>query len=66
MALKWTDLDIKRRIIHVQRSVWRGRKVAEVHETVPKGGKGRKVTMTGELAAAHFSGALTVIHFAAG
>lgn len=52
MALKWTDLDIKRRIIHVQRSVWRGRKVAEVHETVPKGGKGRKVTMTGELAAA--------------
>ncbi len=52
MALEWSDLDIKRRIIHVQRSVWRGRKVAEVHETVPKGGKGRKVTMTGELAAA--------------
>jgi integrase len=52
MALKWSDLDIKRRIIHVQRSVWRGRKVNEVHETVPKGGKGRKVTMTSEVAAA--------------
>jgi integrase len=52
MALKWTDLDIKRRTIHVQRSIWRGRKVAEVHETTPKGGKGRKVTMTTELATA--------------
>lgn len=52
MALKWTDLDIKRRSIHVQRSVWRGRKVNEIHETVPKGGKGRKVGMTEELAAA--------------
>lgn len=52
MALKWSDLDIKRRMIHVQRSVWRGRKVNEIHETVPKGGKGRKVMMTGELAAA--------------
>jgi integrase len=52
MALKWSDLDIKRRIIHVQRSVWRGRKVNEVHETVPKGGKGRKVTMTNEVATA--------------
>jgi integrase len=52
MALKWTDLDIKRRIIHVQRSIWKGRKVAEVHETTTKGGKGRKVRMTSELAAA--------------
>ena len=24
MSLKWTDLDIKRRSIHVQRSIWRG------------------------------------------
>lgn len=52
MALKWTDLDLKRGLIHVQRSLWRGRRVAEVHETVPKGGKGRQVRMTAELAAA--------------
>lgn len=52
MALKWTDLDIKRRTIQVQRSLWRGAKVDEIHETVPKGGKGRKVLMTEELAAA--------------
>jgi integrase len=38
-ALKWTDLDLKRPIIHVQRSIWEG-----------KGGKGRKVTMTKALA----------------
>jgi len=50
MSLKWTHLDIKRRSIHVQRSIWRGAKVDEVHETVPKGGKGRKVTMTTALA----------------
>lgn len=52
IALKWTDLDIKRRTIHVQRAIWRGRKVDEIHEDTPKGGKGRKVTMTSELAAA--------------
>lgn len=52
MALKWTDLDIKRRTIHVHRAIWRGRKVNEVHETIPKGGKGRIVPMTEELAAA--------------
>ena len=39
MSLKWTDLDIKRRSIHVQRSIWRGAKVKEVHETVPKGAR---------------------------
>jgi integrase len=44
-ALKWSDLDLKRRIIHVQRSIWEG-KGGTRHETVPKGGKGRKVTMT--------------------
>ena len=48
-ALKWTDLDLKRRIIHVQRSVWEG-KGGKRHETVPKGGRGRKVTMTTALA----------------
>ena len=52
MSPKWTDLDIKRRSIHVQRSIRRGAKVDEVHETVPKGGKGRKVTMTTALAEA--------------
>jgi integrase len=50
IALKWTDLDIKRRIIHVQRSIWW--KDGIRHETVPKGGKGRKVPMTELLASA--------------
>jgi integrase len=50
-ALKWSDVDIKRRIIHVQRSIWEGKR-GERHETVPKGGKGRKVTMTVALAEA--------------
>ena len=44
MALKWSDLDLKRRLIQVQRSIW------ERHETVPKGGKGRVVDMTSSLA----------------
>ncbi len=44
-ALRWTDLDLKRRIIHVQRSIWEG-KGGRRFETVPKGGKGRMVTMT--------------------
>jgi integrase len=44
-ALKWTDLDLKRRIIHVQRSIWEGKGGCRF-ETTPKGGKGRKVTMT--------------------
>ncbi len=50
-ALKWSDLDLKRGIIHVQRSIWEGPK-GERHETVPKGGKGRKVTMTKALISA--------------
>lgn len=45
-ALKWTDLDLKRRLIHVQRAIWRG------HEESPKGGKSRYVDMTPELAEA--------------
>jgi integrase len=44
IALKWTDLDIKRRHIHVQRGIWRK------HEDSPKGGQGRIVPMTPELA----------------
>ncbi len=44
MALKWSDLDLKRRLIQVQRSIWEGQ------ETVPKGGKGRVVDMTSSLA----------------
>ena len=44
LAVKWSDLDLKRRLIQVQRSIWEG------HETVPKGGKGRVVDMTSSLA----------------
>jgi len=51
IALKWTDLDIKRRIIHVTRSIWWSKK-GERHETMPKGGKGRDVDMTAALAEA--------------
>ncbi len=43
MAVKWSDLDLRRRLIQVQRSIWEG------HETVPKGGKGRVVDMTSSL-----------------
>jgi integrase len=45
-ALKWTDLDFERRLVHVQRAFWRD------HEGVPKGGRSRIVYMTPELAAA--------------
>jgi integrase len=48
VALKWCDLDLKRGIIHIQRSIWEG-KGGRRYETVPKGGKGRKVTMTATL-----------------
>ncbi len=44
MALKWTDLDLPRRMIHVQRAIWQGQ------EESPKGGRGRMVPMTPELA----------------
>ena len=43
-ALKFTDLDLPRRQIHVQRAFWRK------HEDTPKGGRGRTVPMTPELA----------------
>jgi integrase len=46
LGLEWTDLDFKRGVIHVQRSEWQG------HVTAPKGGRGRRVPMTGALTAA--------------
>jgi integrase len=46
IALKWSDLDLPRRLIKVQRSIWSG------YETVPKGNKGRIVRMTAALAEA--------------
>ena len=52
MALKWSDLDLKRRLIQVQRSIW------EAHETVPKGGKRRVVDMTSPLADARQASSL--------
>jgi integrase len=55
IALKWADIDLRRRQITVERSVWndnrkRATKVRVFHETVPKGGKERIVTMTSALA----------------
>ncbi len=49
IALQWSDIDTKRRILHVRRSIWWG-KDGQRHETVPKGGKGRDVDMTAALA----------------
>ena len=40
IALRWTDLDLKRRIIHVRRSILVGQD-RKAHETLPKGAKGR-------------------------
>ena len=40
MALEWTDIDFKRRQVHVQRSEWKGQ------ATAPKGGRSRIVPMT--------------------
>jgi integrase len=45
-ALKWSDLDLARGIIHVRRGMWRG------HEATPKGNRGRDVPMTPALRAA--------------
>ncbi len=45
-ALKWTDLDLPRRLIRVDRGLWR------LEENTPKGGRGRGVPMTEELHAA--------------
>lgn len=46
IALEWTDVDLKRRTLHVQRSEWRGQ------VTVPKGGRSRRLRLTERLAAA--------------
>jgi len=46
LGLERTDIDHRRRLLHIQRSVWRG----EV--TLPKGGKKRIVPMTARLSAA--------------
>jgi len=40
IALEWTDLDFRRRQVHVQRSEWRGQ------VTTPKGGRTRIVPLT--------------------
>jgi len=44
ISLRWTDLDLERRQIHVRRAQWRK------EEGTPKGGRGRIVPMTPELA----------------
>jgi integrase len=46
MALEWTDVDLSKRQIKIQRSDWKG------HVTVPKGGRARIVPMTARLASA--------------
>lgn len=46
MALEWTDVDLSKRQMKVQRSDWKG------HVTVPKGGRARIVPMTSRLASA--------------
>jgi integrase len=40
VALEWTDVDLRRRTLHVQRSSWNG------HVTVPKGGRSRRLPLT--------------------
>ena len=59
MALKWTDVDLGKRQLCVQRSAWKG------HVTAPKGGRPRYVPMTSRLATAlrahrHLRGPLVV------
>jgi integrase len=46
IALERTDVDLRRRTLHVQRSEWRGQ------VTVPKGGRSRRLSLTERLAAA--------------
>jgi len=46
IGLLWTDVDLKRGVIHVQRSTW------GEHTTAPKGGRSRRVPMTRALAEA--------------
>ena len=45
-ALRWTDLDLPRGIVHVRRGLWR------TEEATPKGGRARDVPMTPALSAA--------------
>jgi integrase len=45
MALEWTDVDLSKRQLCVQRSDWKG------HVTIPKGGRLRYVPLTTRLAA---------------
>jgi integrase len=40
IALEWTDVDLRRRTMHVQRSSWNG------HVTLPKGGRTRRLPLT--------------------
>jgi integrase len=46
MALEWTDVDLDKRQLCVERSEWKG------HVTSPKGGRLRYIPMTGRLAGA--------------
>ncbi len=46
MALEWSDVDLSKRQLHIERSDWKG------HVTVPKGGRLRYVPLTVRLAAA--------------
>jgi integrase len=46
IALEWTDVDLRRPTLHVQRSEWHGQ------VTVPKGGRSRRLRLTERLAAA--------------
>lgn len=61
IALEWTDVDLRRRTLHVQRSEWDG------HVTVPKGGRSRRLPLTERLAAAlkghrHLQGPRVLCH----
>lgn len=61
LGLEWTDVDAKRSTIHVQRSVY------GAHVTTPKGGRSRRVPMTGRLAEAlrnhrHLRGPRVLVH----
>jgi integrase len=46
MALEWTDIDLSKRQLIVQRSEWKG------HVTLPKGGRSRVIPLTLRLASA--------------
>ncbi len=46
LGLEWNDIDFRRGHLLVRRSIWRG------HETVPKGGRPRRLPLTKRLVAA--------------